>query len=210
MTILRKAEYQVLKEISLEGAVIDLGGEVRSEYTKLFKGNFTITTANLGGVDKPDVVLDLEKPLPFKDASYHGVLLINVLEHIFEYRQLLLESARILRPQGKIVIVVPFLFPYHPSPQDFHRYTGTALERALSISGFSQISVVPLGAGVFSARAVLLERLLPGFLRSFSAFFNPLIVLCDRLFARVANLFGKKYQPTDYPLGYVVTAVKKP
>lgn len=208
MTILRKAEYQVLKSIMLHGSVVDLGGDSRSEYHSLFKGEFKVTTANLGGDTKPDVILDLEKPLPFDDGSYDGALLINVLEHIFEYRQLLGESARVLKPGGMLVIVVPFMFPYHPSPKDFHRYSGEALEKALSIAGFTDISVTPLGSGVFAVRWVLLERLLPGLLRPLSLVVNPLAKIADYLFAKSAGLLGKKYQPSDYPLGYVVTAVK--
>lgn len=208
MTILRKAEYRALSGITLDGSVVDLGGDARSEYHKLLKGDFSITTANLGGDAKPDVVLDLEKPLPFGEGSYNAALLINVLEHIFEYRQLIEESARILKPGGKIVIVVPFMFPYHPSPKDFHRYSGEALEKALSLAGFMDISVTPLGSGVFSVRWVLLERLLPGFLRPLSFILSPLARLCDYLFTHFAKLIGKKYQPSDYPLGYCVTAVK--
>ncbi len=207
MTILRKAEYQALKSITLSGAVVDLGGDSRSEYHKLFKGDFSITTANLEGT-KPDVVVDLEKPLPFTKSSYDGALLINVLEHIFEYRQLIGESARVLKPGGSIIIVVPFLFPYHPSPSDFHRYSGEALTKALLSSGFSNISVTPLGTGVFAVRWVLLERLLPRFLQPLSLFMNPLARISDYLFAKFAGLLGKKYQPSDYPLGYLVTALK--
>ncbi len=204
MTILRRAEYSALRNIPLSGAVVDLGGEKRSEYHALFKGRFTVTTANLGGTDAPDVVLDLEKPLPFADASYDGALLINVLEHIFEYRQLLTETARILKPGGKAVIVVPFLFPVHPSPEDYHRYTAAALEKALVVSGFSDVCVFALGTGVCAARFVLLERLFPPI-----SFLTPFVYVLDGALASLARMLGKKYRPSDYPLGYVVTAAKK-
>ena len=161
-------------------------------------------TTNLDGATKPDIVLDLEKPLLVPDVSYDGVLLINVLEHIFEYRQLLTESARVMKPGGTIVIVVPFLFPYHPSPSDFHRYTAAALERALSASGFSDIAITPLGSGVGAAQFVMMERLLPVF-----SFLGPLATLFDYIFTGLARFLGKKYKPADYALGYVVTARKR-
>lgn len=208
MTILRKAEYQALKSVTLQGSVVDLGGDSRSEYHTLFKGDFSIITANLRGDAKPDVVLDLEKPLPFGDASYDAVLLINVLEHIFEYRQLIAESARVMKSGGKIVIVVPFLFPYHPSPGDFHRYSGETLEKALSKEGLTNISLTPLGTGVFSVRWILLERLLPGFLQPLSLIMNPCAGICDWLFGKCAKMLGKKYRPSDYALGYMATALK--
>lgn len=203
MTITRRAEYEALKGITLSGSVIDLGGERRSEYHSLFKGNFSVTTVNIAGETKPDIVADLEEPLPVADGAYDAVLLINVLEHIFEYRQLISESARVLKPGGMAVVVVPFLFPYHPSPNDYHRYTREALERMLIKAGFRDISVHALGTGVFAARFALIERLFP-----------PLSLLsflsgwCDAVFGVLAKLLGKKYRSSDYPLGYLAIASK--
>jgi SAM-dependent methyltransferase len=177
-----------------------------ASYHALFKGTYTITTANLNPDDEPDILCNLEEKLSIDDSSYDGVLLINVLEHIFEYRQLAQECARVVRPGGTIVVVVPFLFPVHPSPDDFHRYTKSALEKMLEKSGFSDITVTALGTGVFAVRWILIERLLPGFLRPLSYIANPLTRVADALFMRLARLIGKKYQPSDYPLGYVAVA----
>ncbi|MFZ1987940.1 MAG: class I SAM-dependent methyltransferase [Minisyncoccia bacterium] len=206
MTILRKAEYRALRAVSLQGAVLDLGGERRSKYHELFKGTFSITIANLGGEPAPDVTLDLEEPLPFADASYDSVLLINVLEHVFEYRRLLSECARVLRPGGTLVIVVPFLFPYHPSPNDFHRYTAPALSLAIFKAGLKDISITTLGSGLFSAGWLMLERLLPQFLSPLWNLIGMFAVGIDWLFVKLARILGKKYDPADYALGYVVTA----
>lgn len=204
MTILRKAEYRSLAGTPLSGRVLDLGGHKSSEYHRLFTGKFEITTANLS--NKADIVCDFEQPLPIESKSYDAVLLINVLEHIFEYRQLLGEVARILRLGGTVIIVVPFLFPYHASPDDFHRYTASALTRALSSAGFESIRVTALGSGVCAARWVLIERLLPRFLNPLSFIINPLTAMGDWLLVGLARLLGKKYLPSDYPLGYTVTA----
>ncbi|MEK7093330.1 MAG: methyltransferase domain-containing protein [Patescibacteria group bacterium] len=209
MTILRKEEHRVLRSIRLSGSILDLGGDKRSEYQKLFPGEYSIKTANMSDESEPDIRCDLEKPLPVKDASYDGVLLINVLEHIFEYRRLLEESARVLKSKGKIVVVVPFLFPYHPSPNDFHRYTSSALERALESAGFSDITVAPLGSGVFAVRWVLIERLLPAPLRALSVIAGPFVAFSDRVLVRLARVLNKKYNASDYALGYVATATRR-
>lgn len=204
MTILRKAEYRSLSGIPLSGRVLDLGGSPGSEYHRLFTGDFSITTANLS--PKADIVCDFEHPLPIESASYDAVLIINVLEHIFEYRQFLGEVARILRPGGTVIIVVPFLFPYHPSPDDFHRYTASALSRALVSAGLTDVRITPLGSGVCAARWVLIERLLPRPLQALSVITNPLTRVSDRLIVLLARLLGKKYQPSDYSLGYTAIA----
>ena len=208
ITILRKAEHRALANITLSGRVLDLGGDKRSEYTRLFKGDFSVTTANIDSKTKPDIVCNLEQPLPIVSDSYDAALLINVLEHIFEYRQLLNESARVLKKDGRIVVVVPFLFPVHSSPHDFHRYTASALERALLATGFSDISIMPLGTGVCAVRWVLVERLLPSPLRFISVIAGPLSSLGDRIVFGLARMMGKHYLPSDYALGFVATATK--
>jgi len=171
----------------------------------MFKGNFTRTTANLS--PDADIKCDFEKPLLIESAQYDGALLVNVLEHIFEYRQLLNETHRILKPRGRVIILVPFMFPYHPSPGDFHRYTASALERALATSGFRDIRVTALGSGVCAARWLFIERLLPRPLRFLSILAVPMTASFDSLFTRLARLIGKKYQPSDYAIGFRATAI---
>lgn len=209
MTILRKAEHRALAGFPLSGRVLDLGGDKRSEYRTMFSGDFSITTVNMLPEAEPDILADLEGPLPIEDASYDAVLLINVLEHVFEYRALLNECARVVKPGGAIVVVVPYLFPYHASPSDFHRYSAEALARALAASGFAESRIVPLGSGVMSARLVLLERLLPGPVQSMlSLVLHPLARAFDALFTGLAGLLGKQYRPADYALGFFASARK--
>jgi SAM-dependent methyltransferase len=207
MSLLRNAECKSLSSVSLSGGVVDLGGEKRSDYRKVFKGTFTLTTVNLLKEAEPDVVADLEQPLPFADASYDAALLLNVLEHIFNYKILLREARRILKPRGAVVIVVPFMFPNHPSPHDYHRFTKEALERELAEAGFITVNMAVLGSGVFAVRYSSLERLLPGMLqRGLAPVAYPLVRMSDFVFARIAQLLRKKYAPDDYALGFSVVA----
>jgi SAM-dependent methyltransferase len=208
MTILRRAEHRALEGIPLVGRVLDVGGEPRSEYRALFSGEHRFTTVNLSTELGADIVADLETPLPITDSSFDAAVLINVLEHIFEYRQLLAEVARVLVPGGTIVIVVPYLFPYHASPDDFHRYSASALTRALTLAGFTTIDVVALGSGVFSARYALIERLLPGTLQNLCAFMRPVVSGLDALLFAIARGTRRAYRPSDYALGYRVIATK--
>jgi MPBQ/MSBQ methyltransferase len=45
--------------------------------------------------------------LPFPDNAFHIVTLLNVLEHVPDYRMVLAEAARVLRPGGKLFVVCP-------------------------------------------------------------------------------------------------------
>jgi len=56
---------------------------------------------------KPDLVLDLENPLPFQDNSFDLILAYHILEHIRNFKQLMLELWRILKPGGLLKVKVP-------------------------------------------------------------------------------------------------------
>ncbi len=68
---------------------------------------------------KPDVVADLEKPLPFKDNSVSEIVLVHVLEHLGQdtktYLNVWKEFYRVLKDQGVIKITVP-----HWQHENFH------------------------------------------------------------------------------------------
>lgn len=208
-SLLRIAEHTALSQVTLTGSVLDVGGDKNSAYQSIFKGTYSLTTMNLDPKTSPDITADLEEPLPLTNALYDGVLLINVLEHIFNYKELLNESVRILKPGGQIVIIVPFLFPVHPSPRDYHRFTEETLQRECEMRSLQHVKIVALGSGVFSVRYLLLDRLLPAPLRLFGYFtVRYVTVFLDALLKLLAQVLDKKYDPAHYALGYCVTAQK--
>jgi SAM-dependent methyltransferase len=208
-SLLRLAEHEALESITLSGSIIDIGGDVRSDYLTRVQGTFTTTRVNIDPDTRPDILHDVEKPLPCNDASFDGAVLFNILEHIYHYRELLHETARIVMPGGTIVVVVPFLFPVHPSPDDFHRFTASTLEWELTEAGFTGIHVRALGGGVWSARYLMLDRLLPSPVRFISFYTGRyLTYVLDVVTRELARLLGKKYNAADYALGYCVTATK--
>lgn len=208
-TLLRCAEHEALARITLEGTVVDLGGDTHAAYRAYIRGGRRFVTVNMDPRTSPDIVHDLEMALPVPDASYDHALLINVLEHIYHAPQLLREAARIVRPGGTAVIIVPFLFPIHADPHDYWRFSRETLEKMCAESGLAISAIQPLGTGVFAARYVMLDRLMPYPLR-FLGFYTTrhLVRVLDACFVRVARMLGKKYEPADYALGYCVHAVK--
>lgn len=211
-SILRRHEEAAISALApkLTGKVIDLGGDTRAAYRDLLSAVDSVTTVNLDPASKPDIFANLEEPLSVDSGSFDGALLINVLEHIYEAKQLLSETARVVRSGGWAVVVVPFLFPVHPSPKDFWRFTDASLNRMLTEAGFEEIEIKPLGTGVISARLVLIERLLPIWIQFITCrTLQPLAAGLDYLFAKFARVIGKAYRPSDYPLGYIVYAKRR-
>lgn len=206
---LRREEHKALKSISLEGSILDLGGSRFSKYQGLFGGNHQITTVNFDKNTKPEIFHDLERPLTVESNMYDNVLLINVLEHIYSYRQLVEESFRVLKSGGQTVVAVPFMFPIHPSPSDFQRFTKENLEKLFTEVGFKEIHVQALGSGVFMTNLGMLDRLMPFPVRIFTSTLGLVLAIAlDWLFTKFARLVKKKYDPDTYALGFVLTAKK--
>lgn len=88
----------------------------------------------------PSVFGDAGK-LPIADESVDTVLMFEVLEHLPAPGAALREIHRCLRPGGKVVLSVPFLYPIHDAPIDFQRYTEHGLRRALESESLSVESI---------------------------------------------------------------------
>lgn len=61
--------------------------------------------------------------LPFKAESFQKVIIQEVLEHVNNPSQVIREIHRVLKPGGVVFCDVPFIFPYHPNPHDYRRYS---------------------------------------------------------------------------------------
>jgi SAM-dependent methyltransferase len=88
-----------------------------------------------------DVVADLNRPLPFADGAADTVFCLSVLEHLREPAALLREARRILRPGGRIVLMVPFMWPVHEAPHDYFRFTRHGLQHLFEAAGYAEIDV---------------------------------------------------------------------
>ncbi|MDP3703859.1 MAG: methyltransferase domain-containing protein [Candidatus Omnitrophota bacterium] len=93
-------------------------------------------------------VVNRAPKLPFKDASFEGVLLEYVLEHVENYPEVLQEALRVLKPGGSILATVPFRQNYHACPSDYWRFTYEGLEVVFRRSGFEHIVVEVYGGPV--------------------------------------------------------------
>ncbi len=61
--------------------------------------------------------------LPFPDASFDLVVAVAVLEHVADPQRCVAEFWRVLRPDGHVFAVTPFLQPVHMGAYDFTRFT---------------------------------------------------------------------------------------
>lgn len=73
---------------------------------------------------------------PLPDESFDAVLCSQVLEHVFTPEKFLSEIRRVLRPGGRLVLAVPFMWDEHEQPHDFGRYSSFGLRALLERCGF--------------------------------------------------------------------------
>lgn len=115
---------------ALEGAgrIIELGAG--GDYYKAYASpGQAYLTSNL--VPGGDLVLDMTR-LDLADDSIEALVSVFALEHVYDYAQSIREQCRVLAPGGRMLLVVPFLYYYHAAPDDYFRFTASALDHLLA------------------------------------------------------------------------------
>jgi SAM-dependent methyltransferase len=200
-TINRMLMNAALRRITISGQVLDVGGgNIRSSYFKFFKSDtsLNIVSLDLSSDRKPDIIADVEKPLPLENNQFDHVLCFNLLEHLRQPQVLLSESYRILKPEGSLLGYVPFLVKYHPDPHDYFRYTKEALMVLLQETGFKDIEVTFIGRGPFTASWSQIEFVLPRIIRWPITY---LVFALDKILISTKPVFKN-----TYALGYIFQA----
>ena len=111
------------KRLPADAKILSAGSGTK----RLSKNCVNMDIQKLPGVD---VVADITD-LPFENNSFDAVTCEQVLEHVPNPYQASKELMRVVRPGGLIHIATPFLFPWHPSPSDYTRWTCEGLQELL-------------------------------------------------------------------------------
>ena len=83
---------------------------------------------------------------PFSESSFDSVLCNQDLEHVFNPNEFLGQISRILKPGGKLLLTVPFVWDEHEQPHDYARYSSFGLRNLLEKNDFTIIEHIKLGA----------------------------------------------------------------
>ena len=76
------------------------------------------------------------KQFPFDDTSFEAVLCNEVLEHVFNLDEFISEIRRVLTPNGRLLLTVPFVWDEHQRPWDYARHSSFGLRALLERNGF--------------------------------------------------------------------------
>jgi len=126
----RQANWRFLEsQIALlpdSGIILDVGAG-RGDFEALLAGHDYLTL-DIYPYPETDIVCDLTVINPFRPNSFDAILLINVLEHVFETQRFITSLTHALKPSGKLIVAIPFMVKMHQEPLDFVRYTHYALD----------------------------------------------------------------------------------
>jgi|SRR3989344_4653779 len=185
---------------NIDGVVIDLGGGKNPSYERFWHIKpEKFIRVDINEKSEPNVIADLNKPFPFADNLADSVFLFNVIYILENPEKTLREINRVLKSDGKLFMTSPFIFNEAREPNDYWRFTSEVLEKLLKESGFSQISIKPVGER-FSASAYILSPFL--FFWPIKFVFYILAIGLDRIIPRKLRL----NQPC--PIGYFIEAKK--
>jgi SAM-dependent methyltransferase len=115
-------------------SVLDLGCG-----TMPYRSFFTSRGARYVGADidgTPDILIDSEGALPIADDSVDFVVSFQVLEHVRNVPGYLSTIRRVLRKGGSMFLSTHGVWPYHPHPTDYWRWTRDGLHVTLEDAGF--------------------------------------------------------------------------
>jgi SAM-dependent methyltransferase len=81
------------------------------------------------------------------DASFDLVLATQVLEHVEDPHRSLSQMCRVSRPGGLVIFTTHGVWPYHPTPNDYWRWTHQGLEKLMAgIEALELVEVTPHGS----------------------------------------------------------------
>jgi SAM-dependent methyltransferase len=135
------------------GELLDYGCGSRP-FEPLFQTRFDrYIGVDLTGNERADLTIQPGGPLPQPSGSIDCVLSTQVLEHVERPDDYLREAYRVLKPGGCLVLSTHGIWPYHPTPTDYWRWTIDGLRMQMGRAGFEVLKV----HGIFSLTSVALQ-----------------------------------------------------
>jgi SAM-dependent methyltransferase len=145
--IIRNGLYKSILSIApkVEGDILDLGcGSKPYESLFINAKSYVGVDVEVSGHNHKDSKVDIfydGKRLPFPDSHFDAVVSFEVFEHVFNIDEVITEIRRVLKPDGQVLITIPFTWEEHEQPYDFARYTSYGIKHIFEKNKFDVMEV---------------------------------------------------------------------
>ena len=171
-----------------KGKILEIGSGNLS-YKKYVKSK-SYKTLDINSTLNVDFCEDIHKTI-ISSNSFDTILMIEVLEHLYNPFKAIEQVHRILKKEGYVIATTPFIHPYHGEPHDYYRYTKHGLKKIFE--EFDDVKVIEYG-NVFGVCLDILTSY---------KFLKPLKLLNPLVNNSFFNNFSKKT-----PIGILIIAKK--
>lgn len=191
-----------------KGTVLDIGGRDRGKFEKPKNKVDKWIFADIEAKHNPDIILDVANMSNVETQSIDVVNAVELFEHVEKINEGIAECYRILKPDGKLIISVPFLYPVHADPFDFRRWTRTKWENELKKAGFkiTDIEIIGRYFTVINDMKKTLIKSLPPVIRLFAYLLFPIFDIFNKL--DETNFIKNHPKLGKYHGGYFIIASK--
>jgi len=123
--------------------VLDIGGaNVNGSYADIFSpAKFDYIAADIAPAEGVDLVLEDPYSLPFEDESLDIIISGQAFEHVEFFWQLFEQMARVVKPDGWILLIAPSAGPIHRYPVDCYRFYPDAYRALAKYAGLNLVRV---------------------------------------------------------------------
>lgn len=197
--ILKRRIKNLIKKIpqSKDDLVLDIGCGSKPYYHKLIKGK--IISVDIARSKTADIICDSHN-IPLKKEKFDKVICINSFYYFSNPFESLKEIKRVLKKDGKLVIITPFIYPLHDVPLDKYRFTEYGIRNLLK-KDFKIEKIKAIG-GIFSLPAVIFHSVIKGI--PLFIIFYPIYLLVQLL-----SLLDFLDFSNRWPTYYFIIASKK-
>ena len=137
--------------------ILDIGCGEKPYYHKSIKANIVCT--DIRQTKKTQVICDAMS-LPLKKSKFDGVICVSSLYYYKNPFQAIKQISNVLKKNGKLALVTPFIYPIHDAPYDKYRFTKYGLREILK-NEFDVKKIKAIG-GIFNLATVFFHSLIKG------------------------------------------------
>lgn len=208
LSIVRNNLHKRLSKLVIDGSILDLGGskKFKNGYQSFIKGDHNICTVNIDVNYGCDLVFDIENKFPLNDYVYDSILCFNVLEHIYNFQNVINESYRVLKNDGSFFGLIPFMHHIHGCPNDYFRYSESCIRKIFLEGGFKNIYIDRVGSGIFSLFFQSIDCTFLTKINILRIIFKIFFIFLDKTLIFISPKYKKLTE--RFPLAYFIIAKK--